>query len=59
MDRVYIFFELTGRKVISAPLSVRKSETSQDFRRIGVTFKCLYGLKLVQAEAYFVSDSQY
>jgi len=44
MGRVYIFFEMTDSKVISAPLSVRKSEFSQDFCRIGVNFKCLPSL---------------
>ena len=38
MDRVYSCFDLTDSKVISATLSVRKSESSQDFRRFVAYF---------------------
>jgi len=39
MDRVYSCFDLTENKVISATLSLRKSESSQDFCRFGAYFE--------------------
>jgi len=39
MDRMYSCFDLTDSKVISATLSVRKSESSQDFCRFGAYFE--------------------
>jgi len=39
MDRVYRCFDLTDSKVISATLSVRKSESPQDFCRFGAYFE--------------------
>ena len=44
IDRVYIFFEMTDIKVISAPPSLRKFYSSQDFCRFGAVLKCLPSL---------------
>jgi len=44
IDRVYICFEMTDIKVISAPLSLRKFDFSQHFCSFGAVLKCLLPL---------------
>jgi len=39
MDRMYSCFEMTDNKEISATLSLRKSESSQDFCGFGAYFE--------------------